>query len=111
MGQAVYPLSGQAHHHAAARPRRHEVDGRGVDCKGGDDPRMLAVRGSPPGPEPGRDSMQAIEASRHRPWLRRALLANWGKLSLGIELAGGKKDLHLVGSRKWFEGRPELAAP
>lgn len=55
--------------------------------------------------------MQAIEASRHRPWLRRALLANWGKLSLGIELAGGKKDFHLVGSRKWFEGRPELAAP
>jgi hypothetical protein len=38
------------------------------------------------------------------------LYARWGALSVGVELAGSKKDYHLVGARKWFDGQPSLAA-
>jgi hypothetical protein len=38
------------------------------------------------------------------------LYAQWGALSVGVELAGGKKHYHLVGARKWFDGQPGLAA-
>jgi hypothetical protein len=39
------------------------------------------------------------------------LFARWGVLSLGVELADGKHNLHLVGARKWFDGRPALPPP
>jgi hypothetical protein len=39
------------------------------------------------------------------------LYAAWGALGVGVELAGGKRDLHLVGARKWFDARPPLASP
>jgi hypothetical protein len=35
------------------------------------------------------------------------LFARWGLLSLGLELEGGEKQFHLVGARKWFDGRPD----
>jgi hypothetical protein len=38
------------------------------------------------------------------------LYVQWGALSVGVELADGRKKLHLVGARKWFEGQPALAA-
>jgi hypothetical protein len=38
------------------------------------------------------------------------LLANWGALSVGVELAAGEKDFHLVGARKWFDSQPGLEA-
>ena len=33
------------------------------------------------------------------------LLARYGRLSFGMELAGGERQLHLVRARKWFEGQ------
>ncbi len=39
------------------------------------------------------------------------LFARWGALSLGVELQDGKRDLHVVGARKWFDGRPALPPP
>jgi hypothetical protein len=39
------------------------------------------------------------------------LYAAWGALGVGVELAGGKRDLHLVGAHKWFDARPPLASP
>jgi hypothetical protein len=39
------------------------------------------------------------------------LFARWGVLSLGVELANGKRDLHLVRARNWFEERPALPPP
>jgi hypothetical protein len=38
------------------------------------------------------------------------LLAQWGVMSVGVELEDGRKDYHLVGARKWFDGQPGLAA-
>jgi hypothetical protein len=38
------------------------------------------------------------------------LFAQWGALSVGVELADGRKDYHVVGARKWFDGQPDLAA-
>jgi hypothetical protein len=37
--------------------------------------------------------------------------ASWGALNVGVELLGGRKDVHLVGARKWFDGRPGLTVP
>jgi hypothetical protein len=39
------------------------------------------------------------------------LFARWGVLSLGVALADGRRDLHLVGARTWFDGQPALAPP
>lgn len=39
------------------------------------------------------------------------LFARWGVLSLGVELDGGKRDLHLIHARNWFDGRPVLPPP
>lgn len=39
------------------------------------------------------------------------LFARWGALSVGVELADGRKQVHLVGARKWFDGRPSLGVP
>ena len=39
------------------------------------------------------------------------LYAAWGAVGVGVELAGGRRDLHLVGARKWFDARPPLASP
>jgi hypothetical protein len=36
------------------------------------------------------------------------LYARWGKLSLGMELQGGKRDMHLVGARHWYDSQPSL---
>jgi hypothetical protein len=47
----------------------------------------------------------------HRKQATGDLYASWGALSIGVELLGGTKDVHLVGARKWFEGRPGGAAP
>jgi hypothetical protein len=38
------------------------------------------------------------------------LFAQWGALSVGVELAGAGKHYHLVGARKWFDGQPSLAS-
>ena len=38
------------------------------------------------------------------------LLAEWGRLAVGVELANGEKDFHLRRAREWFEGRPHTAA-
>ena len=38
------------------------------------------------------------------------LYARWGALSVGVELADGRKDYHVVGARKWFDGQPALGA-
>jgi hypothetical protein len=37
------------------------------------------------------------------------LFARWGALSLGVELEGGQRQVHLVGARKWYDARPGLA--
>jgi hypothetical protein len=37
------------------------------------------------------------------------LLAHWGSLSMGIELVNGKRQIHLIGARKWYDGQPGLA--
>ncbi len=39
------------------------------------------------------------------------LFARWGVLSLGVALADGRRDLHLVGARAWFDGQPVLPPP
>lgn len=39
------------------------------------------------------------------------LFARWGVLSLGVELDGGRRDLHLVRARNWFDARPLLPPP
>ena len=39
------------------------------------------------------------------------LFARWGVLSLGVALAEGRRDLHLVGARTWFDGQPVLPPP
>jgi hypothetical protein len=39
------------------------------------------------------------------------LFARWGLLSMGVELAGGKRYLHLVGARTWYDERPALSPP
>jgi hypothetical protein len=38
------------------------------------------------------------------------LFARWGALSVGVELADGRKDYHVVGAHKWFDGQPGLSA-
>ncbi len=38
------------------------------------------------------------------------LFANWGALSVGVELADGEEDFHRVGARKRFDSQPSLAA-
>jgi len=40
----------------------------------------------------------------------RRLFANWGALSVGVELADGEEDFHRVGARKRFDSQPSLAA-
>lgn len=42
----------------------------------------------------------------HRKQLDGDLFARWGVLSLGVGLEGGQNQYHLVGARKWFDGRP-----
>lgn len=37
-----------------------------------------------------------------------SLYARWGVLSLGAELAGDHKDLHLIGAREWYDAQPRL---
>ncbi len=39
------------------------------------------------------------------------LFARYGRLSLGMELADGERQLHLIQPRKWFEARMVAAAP
>jgi hypothetical protein len=39
------------------------------------------------------------------------LFARWGALSLGVEMANGKRDLHFVRARNWYDGRPALPPP
>ena len=39
-----------------------------------------------------------------------ALYARWGKLDLAAELDGPARDLHLTGSREWYDARPPLTA-
>ncbi len=40
-----------------------------------------------------------------------ALYARWGVLGLGVETSGGKRRLHLIGARQWYDGlRPVTAA-
>ena len=34
------------------------------------------------------------------------LLVQWGKLSLGVGMAGGKTDLRLRGARAWYDAAP-----
>ena len=36
------------------------------------------------------------------------LYARWGILGLGVQLQGGKRDLHVVGAKRWYESRPAL---
>jgi hypothetical protein len=36
------------------------------------------------------------------------LYARWGALSMGVELENGKRQVHLVGARKWYDGQPAL---
>jgi hypothetical protein len=36
------------------------------------------------------------------------LYARWGALSMGVELEGGKRQVHLVGARQWYDRRPGL---
>ena len=36
------------------------------------------------------------------------LYARWGVLGLGVQLQGGKRDLHLVGAKRWYDSRPPL---
>ena len=38
------------------------------------------------------------------------LYARWGVLGLGMQLDRGERDMHLVGAKKWFEGRPNYIA-
>jgi hypothetical protein len=38
------------------------------------------------------------------------LYARWGALSMGVELNNGKRQVHLVGARKWYDAQPSLAA-
>ena len=37
------------------------------------------------------------------------LYARWGALSMGVQLEDGKRQVHLVGARNWYDGRPGLA--
>jgi hypothetical protein len=37
-----------------------------------------------------------------------SLYARWGVLSLGAELTGHHKDLHLIGAREWYDAQPRL---
>jgi hypothetical protein len=37
------------------------------------------------------------------------LYARWGALSMGVELVDGKRQVHLVGARKWYDGQPGFA--
>jgi len=39
------------------------------------------------------------------------LFVRWGALAAGVELAPGRRQVHLVGARRWFDDRPGLAAP
>ena len=36
------------------------------------------------------------------------LYARWGILGLGVALQGGKRDLRVVGAKRWYESRPPL---
>lgn len=36
------------------------------------------------------------------------LLAQWGVLSMGVELQGADRHFHLVRARQWYEGQPDL---
>lgn len=36
------------------------------------------------------------------------LYARWGILGMGVELDGGKRDLHMVGAKRWYDSRPPL---
>jgi hypothetical protein len=36
------------------------------------------------------------------------LYARWGALSMGVELENGKRQVHLIGARKWYDGQPAL---
>lgn len=36
------------------------------------------------------------------------LYAKWGALSMGVELKGGKRQLHLVRARQWYDSQPML---
>jgi hypothetical protein len=38
------------------------------------------------------------------------LFAQWGVLSLGVDVDAGNKDFHLVHARKWFDSQPALLA-
>jgi len=42
----------------------------------------------------------------HQKRLDGDLFARWGVLSLGVGLEDGEKQYHLVGARRWFDGRP-----
>jgi hypothetical protein len=37
------------------------------------------------------------------------LFARWGGMSVGVELDGGQRQVHLVSARKWYDARPSLA--
>jgi hypothetical protein len=37
-----------------------------------------------------------------------SLYARWGALSLGAELNGENKDLHLIKARQWYDAQPQL---
>lgn len=39
------------------------------------------------------------------------LYARWGVLGIGAELQAGKRKLHAVGARKWYESQPSLLPP
>lgn len=49
------------------------------------------------------ESLELRTRLRLRPEPRGALLATWRDLSLGVELRGGGRDLHLVKARAWFD--------
>jgi hypothetical protein len=57
----------------------------------------LAVAG---GPAELRGRLRFAGAARDG-----VLLARYGRLSFGMELAGGERQLHLLRARKWFEGQ------
>ena len=36
------------------------------------------------------------------------LYARWGVLGLGVALADGKRDFHLLHARRWYDAQPDL---
>jgi hypothetical protein len=48
------------------------------------------------------------QVQAHQKALTGDLYARWGELSLGVDLQGDARKLHVVGARKWFESQPPL---